>query len=302
MSVPTCSVHAGVAAAYRCEGCERALCTQCVQSSHALLLCKSCGERALPLTEAHGATVREVQVQEAAGRPYALPEAFRYPFRGMGRYMFAATLVSMAFVNFLLLFGWGCLPLVVAALFGTLLIALQFKIADTSARGDTELPDWPEYLAVGHRLIDVLTYGFLFFVQFAPLIAYLFLSGGFDKVVSTEPSFPFWLGFVVFAWAGAGVWVVAFGAAGHYGRGSALRLDLHVRALMTAKRDALLFANIVFPLGVGFLLVRVLLGVQLPLVGSMLAGVLGAYWLFVSAHLAGLIVRRNLRQFDAIYG
>lgn len=297
MAPSTCRVHAGVAAAYRCEGCERTLCPDCVQHGHALLLCKSCGERALPLSDAHGATVREARVQEAVARPYALPEAFRYPFRGQGVYMFGATLISMAVANFFAFIGWGGL----AALLWILMVALQFKIADTSARGETELPDWPEYFDFWPQMLNLLTYGFLAFVQFAPLVAYFFLFGGFEKVFADEPSLIFWLGFALFAWAGAAVWVVAFGAAGHYGRAQSLRLDLHLRALMGSKRDALLFANIVFPLGVGFFLVRSLLE-ALPLLGAAVAGALGAYWVFVSAHLAGLIVRRNLRKFDAIYG
>jgi hypothetical protein len=297
MTPSTCAVHAGVAAIYRCEGCERALCADCVQHGHALLLCKSCGERALPLSDAHGATVREAKIEQAVARPYALSEAFRYPFRGMGGYMFGATLLSMAVANFFLFIGWGGL----SALLWALMVALQFKIADTSARGETELPDWPEYFDFWPQLLNLLTYAFLGFVQFAPLIVYFFLFGGFEATFAAEPSFPFWLGFAVCAWAGAAVWVVAFGAAGHYGRGQSLRLDLHLKALAGSKRDALLFANIVFPLGVGFLVARTLLD-QLPLLGSAVAGALGAYWLFVSAHLAGLIVRRNLRSFDAIYG
>jgi hypothetical protein len=297
----TCAFHPDAAAAYRCEGCDRLLCPSCVGQSHALLLCKGCGERALPLADTHGATVREVKLQEAVAKPYPLQEAFSYPFRGLGGYMFLATLVSMAFVNFLLVVGIGCLPLLIAFLFATLLIALQFKIADTSARGETELPDWPEYLALWDRVIDLLTYGFLAFVQFAPLVAYVFLFGGPERVFTDEPSFVFYLGFAIFAWAGAAFWVVAFGAAGHYGRAASLRLDLHFQALASAKRDGLLFANIVFPLGLGFLVLRGLFE-QLPILGAALSGIVGAYWTFVSAHLAGLIVRRNRRSFDAIYG
>lgn len=295
-----CAFHPDVAAAYRCEGCDKLLCPSCVRHSHALLLCSGCGERALPLGDGHGATVREVARQEAVAKPYALKEAFSYPFRGLGGYMFLATLVSMAFVNFLLL-GFGCLPLIIAFLFATLLIALQFKIADTTARGDTELPDWPEYLELRDRIVDLLTYGFLAFVQFAPLVAYFFLFGGPQHVFTDEPSFAFYLGFAIFAWAGAAFWVVAFGAAGHYGRGAALRLDLHVKALASAQRDGLLFANVVFPLGIGMFVLRGLF-TQLPFAGAALSGIVGAYWTFVSAHLAGLIVRRNRRSFDAIYG
>jgi hypothetical protein len=297
----SCAFHPGTAAAYRCEGCDKPLCPSCVKQSHALLLCSGCGERALPLSDLHGATVREVKVQEAVAKPYAIREAFSYPFRGLGGFMFPATLISMAVVNFGLSFGFGCYPLFIAGFFGSLMIALQFKIADTSARGDTEIPDWPEYLDFWNRVFDVLTYGFLAFIQYAPLVAYFFLFGGPEKVLTAEPSFVFYLGFAIFAWAGAAFWVVAFGAAGHYGRDASLRLDLHLKALAAAKRDGLMFANIVFALGIGMLIVRSLIE-QLPILGSALAGILGAYWLFVSAHLAGLIVRRNLRKFDAIYG
>ena len=301
MTATVCALHPGAAAAYRCEGCDKLLCASCVKQSHALLLCAACGERALPLADTHGATVREVKAHEAVAKPYALREAFQYPFRGLGKYMFGATLITMAFVNFVLIVGLGCLPLVLSAFFASLLIALQFKIADTSARGETELPDWPEYLDVWDRVIDVLTYGFLLFVQYAPLVAYFFLFGGVDQVFTTEPNFVFYLGFAVFAWAGAAFWVVAFGAAGHYGRDASLRLDLHLKALGSTARDGLMFANIVFPLGVVTVVARVLLE-AVPVAGAAVGGVLWAYWAFVSAHLAGLIVRRNRRSFDAIYG
>jgi hypothetical protein len=301
MNASICSLHPGAAATHRCEGCERFLCPACVQSSHALLLCRTCGERALPLSDAHGATVKEVRRHEAVDRPYALGEAFFYPFRGPGKYMFLATLVSLAFVNVLMIFGFSCFPLVIAAAFGALLIALQFKIADTSARGDTELPDWPEYFEIVERVLDVLTYGFLALLQFAPLVAYAYLFASPEKLLTTEPNPLFWLGFAICAWVGAAFWVVAFGAAGHYGRGAAFRLDLHVRALFGAKHDGLVFTNIVFPLGIAVLTARALL-LALPFVGAAVSGVLGAYWLFLSAHLAGLIVRRNLRQFDRVFG
>ncbi len=301
MATPVCSLHPTVAATHRCEGCERLLCPDCVQPSHVLLLCRSCGERALPLSDAGSSTVLEQKTRAAIAKPYALSEAFSYPFRGLGRYMFGATLISMAFVSFFLVVGWGPYPYLVAGLFGSLVIALQFKIADTSARGEVELPDWPEYLAFRDRLFDLLAYGFLAFLQLAPLVTYFYLFGGIGKVFTREPDFVFWLGFAIFAWAGAAFWVAAFGAAGHYGRGCALRIDLHLKALAGAKRDSLVFANIVFPLGIAVLLTRALFE-QLPIVGAAVSGTLGAYWVFVSAHLAGLFVRRNLRHCDSVYG
>jgi len=49
MAQPTCATHAQSRALYQCDGCGKLLCDACIEESHRLLLCRLCGERALPL-------------------------------------------------------------------------------------------------------------------------------------------------------------------------------------------------------------------------------------------------------------
>jgi hypothetical protein len=299
MASPTCSTHPGAAAAFRCEACGSLLCDACTQKSHALFLCRLCGERALPLGAAAPATVREHEKRRRIERPYSIGQAFFYPFRGMGLYLFIAALVSMAVVELVLRVGFGCLPIVIAFLFWTLMVGIQFKIVDTTAQGDDELPDWPNYLSFSERIPDVLAYVGIAALQFGPLAAYAYLVG-FERLIGGEPNLLVWIGVAFFAWCGTALATTALAAAGRFGPGAAIRVDLHGRAFLAAGRDALIVADVTFVLGIAFWIVRSLLA-AVPIAGGAVAGTLGAYWLFTSAHLAGLLVRRHAAAFEAIY-
>lgn len=283
---------------FRCESCERALCAECVQESHALFLCRVCGERALPVSADGAATVRERRREDAIAQPYALSDAFVYPFRGLGKYLYLATLVSMAFVQFVQL-GWGCLPIVIAIAFWALLIGLQFKIVRTTADGDNELPDWPEYFDWRERFREIAAYLWVSFLQFAPLVAYSYLFGG-DGFTLAEPSFVFWIGFAVVGWIGAGLALFGFAAAALSGGAAAMRIDRHLSGFVTGRGEAVTMTNLVFALGVAVFVVRSVLA-QASIFGAAVAGVVGAYWLFTSAHLVGVLVRRRRSLFRELY-
>jgi len=300
MAGESCSTHAERVALYHCDGCGRMLCAECVRQSHVLFLCALCGERALPIGGVAPATVKEHVKRQRLSRGHGLGRAFFYPFRGLGLYLFLGTLVSMAFVQFVWRFGIGCMAIFVVIAFWSLMVGIQFKIVEATARGDDELPDWPDYMSLGERLPDILAYVGIAVLQFAPLAAYIYLTG-LDRLVDSEPSLAYWVGFAVFGWLGGAVALIALAAAGSFGAGSAVRVDLHLRALVAAGSDAVLVANIVFVLGVAFYVVRAAVRV-LPLAGPAIAGTMGAYWIFTSAHLAGLLVRRNHEAFDSLYG
>lgn len=300
MSAPSvvCFRHLEVPAEFRCESCARTLCAECVQESHALFLCRICGERALPLA-AGAATVRERRREAAIARPYPLQRAFGYAFRGTGRSLFAATLLSMAFIEFVLRFGWGCLPIVLAVGFWALLIGLQFKIVCSTAEGNDELPDWPEYHAWSERFREIATYLWVSFLQVAPPAIY-FVVFGRAGLVTTRPSLPFWVGFAVVAWFGAALALFAFAAAALAGGEASLRIDRHVRGFLAAGSEAVALTNLLFAVGVGAFIARAALA-GVPIVGAAVAGVLGAYWVFTSAHLVGVLVRRKRERFREIY-
>jgi hypothetical protein len=298
MDAQVCAQHPGVSAAFRCEGCGKLLCHECIKKGHALLFCALCGERAMPLHEGQPATVREAVRRQAIAKPYSFRQALFYPFRGAGLSMFIAALVSLAFASFLLEHGFGCWPVMLAVGLWSLMIGLQFKIVRSTAEGDDDLPDWPEYMDWGERLMDMLTWLVVAILQFAPVVGFTLVNMG--KVLTAEPSLLFWAGFSVLAWIGTALGTVAFGAAGRFNRGSALRIDLHLQALKIGGADAVTATNMAFAIGILVFVLRALLR-QVPFVGAAAAGVVGAYWTFTSAHLAGVLFRRHILELERVY-
>ena len=293
-----CVQHPDVAAAFRCDGCSKTLCGECIRKGHALLFCGLCGERAMPLDAGKPATVREVRRHEAVTKPYSFMDALSYPFRGSGKLMFVAAVISMLFVQILLTFGMGLWRYLFAAGFWSLMIGLQFSIVRTTAEGENELPEWPDYSDFGERFADILTYLAITLLQFGPAAAYVFF--GMESLVTGEAGLGFWAGFAVCAWLGAVLATMAYGAAGRFGRGSSLRLDLHVRGFLTGGADAVNAANMTFALGITFFVLRLALD-SIPIAGAILSGVVGAYWFFTSAHLAGVLFRRHIFALEKLY-
>ena len=293
-----CVQHPDVAALFRCDGCGKVLCGDCVRKGHALLFCGLCGERALPLQEGQPATVKQARRHEAVTKPYSFGDAMAYPFRGSGRLMFIVAVVSMMLVQILLTFGMGMWRYLFAAGFWSLMIGLQFSIVRTTAEGDNELPEWPDYSDFGERLADILTYLGIVLLQFGPAALYLFLR--MESLVAGEPGLLFWAVFAFLAWLGAALATMAYGAAGRFNRPSILRLDLHTRGFVTGGADAVTAANLTFGLGAGFFVLRLAFS-EIPILGAILSGIVGAYWFFTSAHIAGVLFRRHIFALEKMY-
>lgn len=303
MAQPTCATHAQSRALYQCDGCGKLLCDACIEESHRLLLCRLCGERALPLGAEAPATVQERRQSArplAAQGPYGFGQALLYPFRGSGLLMFLAALFSAGFVTFVMQVGIGCIPLILWFGWLSLLIGVQFKIVASTVKWENELPDWPEYFSFGERLVEVLTWIVIALLNYGPVAAYVMLFARQGLLTGT-PSLAFWLGAAAALWIGTALSVMAWGAAAVHWRRSALRLDQHLRALFTTGGDGLKTVNLTFT-AVGIVVVlRAVLGSQVPWVGAALAGALGLYWSFVAPHLVGLLFRRHAGALHSIY-
>ena len=303
MAQATCATHAQTRALYQCDGCGKLLCDACIDESHRLLLCRLCGERALPLAADAPATVQERRQTArplSAQGPYGFVQALLYPFRGSGLPMFFAALLSAGFVTFVMQVGIGCIPLVLWFGWLSLLIGVQFKIVASTVKWENELPDWPEYFSFGERLVEVLTWVVIALLNYGPVAAYVFLFAR-QGLLTGAPSLAFWLGAAAALWIGTALSVMAWGAAAVHWRRSALRLDQHLRALLTTGGDGLKTVNLTF-VAVGIVVVaRAVLGSQVPWVGAALAGTLGLYWSFVAPHLVGLLFRRHATALHAIY-
>jgi len=304
--VSTCTTHPEAPAHYQCDGCRKNLCDECVEESHVLLICRLCGERALPLADEAPATVKERKKvhQRTAASAYGLADAFKYPFRGPGGFVFLAALGSAAVASFVFYISRFSFLVVFGFLFWlgwlSLLVGIQFKIVAETARFRDELPDWPSYYSLGERAGELFTFLVIFGLQWGPILAYLVMFGGIG-LITAEPSLAFWVGAAACLWLGMALGIMGWGAASIYWRRKALRIDLHLQGLKACGADALVVANITFVLAALFLVLRGTLDV-IPILGRAISGALGIYWAFLSAHLVGLMFRRNAARLDSIYG
>jgi hypothetical protein len=298
-----CATHPQVAARFVCDGCQKPLCDDCIQESHRLLLCRLCGERALPLEADAPATSierRKAAIPASVG-PYGIGKALLYPFRGSGVSLFIASLLTAGVVTFVVKYSiFGCMATVLWICWLSLLIGIQFKIVASTAKWENELPDWPEYFSFGERVVEILTYVVIALLNFGPVVAFVIAFGTADLMTAT-PSLGFWLGAAAALWLGTALSVMAWGAASLHWRRSALRIDQHVRGLLATGGDGLKTVNLTFLLFGVVVIARAVLGKEVPLLGAILGGVLGIYWTFVAPHLVGLLFRRHSSALHAIY-
>jgi hypothetical protein len=297
-----CAAHPESAARFECDGCRKLLCDACVDEGHRLLICRLCGERALPLDADAPATTQErrQRAMPAGGERYGIGQALLYPFRGSGLLLFVAAVLSGGFVGFLRRFGFGCFPLILWLGWLSLLVGIQFKIVNSTVRWENELPGWPEYFSFGERIVELLTWVVIALLNYGPLVAYLIAFGG-EGLLTTQPNVGFWVGAAAALWLGTALSVMALGAAAVHWRRSALRIDQHLRALFAAGGDGVKTVNATFVLLGVFVVLRAALGAQIPMVGTMLAGVVGLYWMFLAPHLVGLLFRTRRNELHAIY-
>lgn len=297
-----CATHTQTVARFQCDGCGKLLCDGCIEESHRLLLCKLCGERALPLqADAPATTIerRQAAVPVSAG-PYGLGETLLYPFRGSGLMMFIVSLVIAAITTFLVKYSIvGCGAMVLWLLWMSLLIGIQFRIVESTAKWENELPDWPQYFSVGERVVEVLTYLVIVLLNFGPVAAFV-LAFGWQGLMM-KPSFGFWLGAAAALWFGTALSVMAWGGAALHWRRSALRIDNHVKALLATGGDGVKTVNLTFVLFGVVVLARALMAKHMPLAGALLSLALGIYWTFVAPHLVGLLFRRHAAALQEVY-
>ena len=297
----TCAQHPDVPALYRCEGCEKHLCGDCIEESHALLLCRLCGERALPLDESRPASVKALAKERQVTGPYSLTDALFYPFRGTGLSLFLAVLFCMMVIWFLrILIITGCIAGVLNLALWLMIFGLQFKIVRSTAEGDNELPDWPDFLDFGSLLQDLVTALAVYTVVIFA-VAYYFAAGGALGSGLLEPRFSFWFGFTVVLWLGTAFAVMAFGAAGTYSRIRVLYVHCHAQGFLAAGADAVHVTNLVFAVGAAGLVIPRILEGTVPYVGPALSSAVVTYCMFVLPHLSGLVFRRHTKRMDMLY-
>lgn len=305
----SCAAHPGARAVFACDSCARLLCPECVQEGHRLLFCRHCGERALPLDRREAATTtgRRKQTARRTAAGYSWGSALFYPLRGYGSFAFWGYLVASAVllvIDHLLVFG-GLITLLPGFLLGLVLAQFLFAIAYSTAKGENELPDWPDFdfwTALG-RVILAFVVGLFSLLPAMALLAATdctpssILLGGGSLASCT-------LALAVGLFVGVGLWLLAFGATAVFDTPWLFfRADLHFKAALVAPADlfvaTLLNGGLMALSPVLFVVVGTM--VPVPILNSLMAQAVSLYALFLSAHFAGVYFRRNLDELERVY-
>jgi len=179
-----CSTHQEAAAVYECDGCGKLLCEGCIEVGHRLLFCRHCGELAVPLAGAP-ATTSELAQEHRVRAAYGFADALSYPFRGLGLYLYTGYVLLVMLLEVAGgVPGLGCAVLIVQLVILLLLPGFLFAIVRTSAEGETELPDWPDFAELGERLGECLSFVLLTAMAFLPTWLLLYLTDcGVDSLL-----------------------------------------------------------------------------------------------------------------------
>lgn len=255
----------------------------------------------MPLAVETPAVATEFRRATRREAPYSLRDALMYPFRGLGGFVYWGYVLVLAVFMVLATFpGLGCAVLLMRFFILLMLPGLLFAIVRSTADGETELPDWPDWSEGGQRLWEWFGAILVFLVSTVPLVAILYLLGcGPEELgeLRLHCSVALLLGSIV----GAALWVPAFGAvAVEWTPWVALRVDLHLRALVTVGADAWKTLGFL----VALLAARQILGLillQIPLLGGLAQILVATYTLLMGAHFVGLLFRRHAVTLDAIY-
>lgn len=300
-----CTVHPTRPATHRCDGCGKLLCEECVEPSHRLLLCRHCGELAVPVDGPPGsrAPVKSTDYRRVQARtaPYGLADALLYPFRGKGAMVFwsyAILLLIFDVVSLLPLVG--CITGVLSLIILLMVPRLLFSIVRTTAEGENELPDWPDFGVdmIWSWIGDALVMICIVLVSALPGIGlYHLLDCSVVGLLSGECWGVILAGFFL----GVMLWIPTMGATSVYDSAWLLpRVDLHVRALAADPALALVMAVLLAALFVGSYALRFALGL-IPLLGTIAGTFVGVYTLFTLAHLVGVYFRRHFDRLERLY-
>ena len=298
-----CESHPDREAVYICDGCQKLLCQDCIEEGHRLLFCNHCGEMAIPLTTGKPTTTTELAKERKVTAAYNFGDAMLYPFRGLGLYLFVGYVLLVVLLGVMASVpGLGCAASMLNGLILLILPGFLFTIVRTTAEGETELPDWPDYSEFGERFGEWFAFMLVMVMAALPAWLLLWLGGcSFSGLFLGEWGLTCWLLLGLGIVIGVVFWVPGVGAVGTYGSGwLGWRADLHFRALVNVFDDAIITIALLAGLWWASVITRVVMAF-LPIMGTITSVAIGAYTLFVGAHLIGLLFRRNTKTLESIY-
>lgn len=258
----------------------------------------------MPVAADGPTTAGEMAADRRRFAAYSWLDAFAYPFRGNGAYVFwsfPAVIVVLSVVSQLPLVGLlgGCFQVLLSLAVLLVLPGALFAVVRTTAQGETELPEWPDFFDFGNRINEIFEFILIGMVALIPAGVGVRIAGCTDP---DSLSAFCWVTLLLGCLLSMAIWVPAFGSVGVFRSfWLALRLDLHFRAIRDVPGPfGLILAAAVVLVAVGQSAAFALLAV-VPLVGVAVSAVVGLYSWFTIAHLVGLWFRWHRSDLEAIY-
>jgi hypothetical protein len=172
-----CRNHPRAIARLQCGQCRSYYCDLCVSVLPGGRFCRRCGGQCLDLNP----DVR-LQVEDIPEFFAAMRSAFAYPFQGDGWILIIAgglffTVLGLS--RYVMGFGFLVMAaaLVVSVFAAGYLFSYLQRIITTSAAGEKQLPDWPDFSGFDDVIGPCLQFGAAIFGCFLPAIAVLILAG-----------------------------------------------------------------------------------------------------------------------------
>jgi hypothetical protein len=293
-----CKYHPRSAARYHCPKCGQSVCELCVNTRHVAgaskMFCRKCAVECTPLTPAKSAA--ETGDVSFFGQ---LLGAFQFPLKGDGLILIAAgtffllLLDAMKFVTkFGLMYGWFATGFLTVLGVGYLTAYLR-RILNGTALGDDEMPGWPEIsdyssdIVVPFRQL-VLTILFCFI----PAIGLAIYAKFGNPEGDTS-----WMGWGSLASIvlGAIYFPMAFMAVAMFDSVAAVNPLLIVPSIMKVLKEYVL---VVLLLGIAMTVNGLSKNylpnlIPIPLVPTIIAGLLQLYLLIVVMRILGLLYREK---------
>ncbi|MFH0953246.1 MAG: hypothetical protein V1873_02840 [Verrucomicrobiota bacterium] len=294
MPSEVCKNHPETPAAWRCTSCGGLFCDPCIVTQSVgtvhLHICRSCRGKCAPVGAA--AAAEEAAVAEEAPPSPAdffaqVPRAFAYPFKGAG----AILLITGALFFWFLKFASFSMFAIFTALFASgYLSAYMLRIINATADGNEELPDWPSFTDLWQDVVQpyFLILGVNLFC-FSPAILY-FIVSMYYKVMNP------WIFLVLL---GLGVFYLPMGLLGAaiFDSTAGLNPRRIVPSIFKTFGAYLVACAVMAVVAVlRIVAVKLLPLIPVPVVGSVIEGILSFYFLAVEMRILGLLYRTHEKK------
>jgi predicted Zn finger-like uncharacterized protein len=264
-----CTTHPQEPARWKCSGCGRKFCSQCVKYEtfgHIRVpVCDRCKDRCV-----------EIKAPKMLKPFWAqVPQMLAYPFVRGGAWM--------TIIGFIVSF----LPYI-----GLIIYPYSLYILKASAQGKKQMPDWPDFTDIWE---DILAPTFRLIlgsiIVFVPLGIYLYMKFAFIfalKDISSLIIDPINLVFIIFAWVYLPMVTIIVAVFNRLI--PALNPITVFRLIGAIKKEYFIALFLALAFGIVSGIIGALLGRIFPLIGQYLGKGINWYFLIVEMHMLGLMV------------